>query len=37
MKEDELFDRSAYPLHPIAVDEYAGFVFVNLADASRDR
>jgi len=29
--EDELFERSAYPLHAVAVDEYAGFVFVSLA------
>ncbi len=31
--EDEGFDRSEYPLHPIAVGEYAGFLFVNLAEA----
>jgi Rieske 2Fe-2S family protein len=31
--EDERFERDAYPLHPIAVDSYAGFVFVNLSDA----
>jgi Rieske 2Fe-2S family protein len=30
VKEDELFDRSAFPLHPIHVDSYAGFLFVNL-------
>jgi len=35
VRENELFDRSSYPLHPIAVDEYAGFVFVNLADRPR--
>ena len=35
VQENELFDRSSYPLHPIAVDEYAGFVFVNLADRPR--
>jgi glycine betaine catabolism A len=35
VKEDERFDRSSYPLHPIGVDEYAGFVFVNLADRPR--
>jgi Rieske 2Fe-2S family protein len=31
VKEDELFDRSAFPLHPVHVDSYAGFLFVNLA------
>ena len=35
VQEDELFDRSSYPLHPIGVDEYAGFVFVNLAERPR--
>ena len=35
VQENELFDRSSYPLHPVAVDEYAGFVFVNLADRPR--
>jgi glycine betaine catabolism A len=30
VREDELFDRSDYPLHPILVDQYAGFLFVNL-------
>jgi len=30
VKEDELFDRSAFPLHPVHVDSYAGFLFVNL-------
>ncbi len=29
--EDERFDRSCYPLYDVAVDQYAGFVFVNLA------
>jgi Rieske 2Fe-2S family protein len=28
--EDDAFDRSDYPLHDFAVDEYAGFLFVNL-------
>jgi Rieske 2Fe-2S family protein len=28
--EDELFERSDYPLHAVAVDEYAGFVLVSL-------
>jgi Rieske 2Fe-2S family protein len=31
VQEDERFERSDYPLHGIAVDEYAGFVFVSLA------
>ncbi|HSJ50772.1 MAG TPA: aromatic ring-hydroxylating dioxygenase subunit alpha [Actinomycetota bacterium] len=35
VKEDELFERSAYPLHRFAVGEYAGFVFVNLAPDPR--
>ncbi|MEA2555510.1 MAG: glycine betaine catabolism [Actinomycetota bacterium] len=30
VSEDEFFDRSQYPLHRIAVDSYAGFVFVNM-------
>ena len=30
VKEDESFDRSKYPLHPVAVGEYAGFLFANL-------
>jgi phenylpropionate dioxygenase-like ring-hydroxylating dioxygenase large terminal subunit len=30
VKEDELFDRAAFPLHPVHVDGYAGFLFVNL-------
>jgi phenylpropionate dioxygenase-like ring-hydroxylating dioxygenase large terminal subunit len=34
--EDELFDRSDYPLHAIAVAAYAGFLFVNLADDPGD-
>ena len=36
VQEDELFDRGQYPLHGFPVDEYAGFLFANLA-ASRDR
>ena len=35
VQEDELFDRSAYPLHGFAVDEYAGFLFVNLGREPR--
>jgi Rieske 2Fe-2S family protein len=31
--EDELFDRADYPLHGIAVEAYAGFLFVNLSSA----
>jgi Rieske 2Fe-2S family protein len=30
--EDEGFDRASYPLHTIGVGDYAGFLFVNLAD-----
>jgi Rieske 2Fe-2S family protein len=30
VKENELFDRSRYPLHRFHVASYAGFVFVNL-------
>jgi glycine betaine catabolism A len=30
--EDEEFERADYPLHRIAVGEYAGFLFVSLAD-----
>jgi len=33
--ETEFFDRTQYPLHGFAVDEYAGFVFVNLAAEPR--
>ena len=35
VKEDEAFDRSTYPLHAIAVEAYAGFLFVNLAEKQR--
>jgi len=35
VKEDEHFDRAAFPLHPIHVDSYAGFLFVNLATEPR--
>ena len=35
VSESEFFDRDAYPLHGFAVDEYAGFVFVNLAESPR--
>jgi glycine betaine catabolism A len=31
VKEDEHFDRSEHPLHGFSVEEYAGFVFVNLS------
>ena len=31
VKEDERFNRADYPLHGVGVDEYAGFVFVNLS------
>jgi len=30
VREDEHFDRSSYPLYDIAVDSYAGFLFVNM-------
>ena len=30
VREDEHFDRSDYPLYDIAVDTYAGFLFVNM-------
>ena len=33
--EDEGFDRSAYPLHPIAVAAYGGFLFVNMAETPK--
>ncbi len=35
VKEDELFDRSGYPLCGFTVDEYAGFLFVNLSAEPR--
>lgn len=35
VREDELFDRSRYPLFGFAVQEYAGFLFVNLAPEPR--
>jgi Rieske 2Fe-2S family protein len=31
--QDETFDRADYPLHHIAVEAYAGFIFVNMGDA----
>jgi len=33
--EDEEFERDDYPLHPIAVGEHGGFLFVSLADEPR--
>jgi len=30
VQEDEYFDRSKHPLHEVAVDTYAGFMFVNM-------
>jgi Rieske 2Fe-2S family protein len=30
--EDEGFERGDYPLHPIAAEAYAGFLFVNLSE-----
>jgi len=35
VKEDELFDRSDYPLHPVTIGEYAGFLFANLSTDPR--
>ena len=35
VKEDELFDRSDYPLHPVTIGEYAGFLFANLSPEPR--
>jgi Rieske 2Fe-2S family protein len=35
VQEDEHFDRSEYPLHSVAVDSYAGFLFANLATEPR--
>lgn len=35
VQEDELFERADYPLNAIAVDAYAGFLFVNLAESPR--
>ena len=31
VKENERFDRSGFPLHGFAVEEFAGFIFVNLS------
>ena len=33
--EDEQFERDDYPLHPIGVGEYAGFLFISLAEQPR--
>jgi glycine betaine catabolism A len=30
IQEDEYFDRSRHPLHEVAIDAYAGFIFVNM-------
>jgi Rieske 2Fe-2S family protein len=35
VKQDEYLDRALYPLHAFAVDQYAGFLFVNLAREPR--
>lgn len=35
VKEDEYFDRSRFPLHPVHVDSYAGFLFVNMSAEPR--
>lgn len=34
VKEDEHFDRSAHPLYGIAVDDYAGFLFLNMTQGT---
>jgi Rieske 2Fe-2S family protein len=35
VKEDEFFDRSEHPLYGIAVDSYAGFLFLNMSKEPR--
>jgi Rieske 2Fe-2S family protein len=35
VKEDEYFDRSDYPLYDITVEDYEGFVFVNMSQQPR--
>jgi Rieske 2Fe-2S family protein len=35
VKENELFDRSEHPLYGIAVDSYAGFLFLNMSKEPR--
>jgi glycine betaine catabolism A len=35
VKEDEYFDRSEHPLYGIAVDSYAGFIFLNMSREPR--
>ena len=35
VREDEHFDRSQHPLYGVAVDDYAGFLFVNLSRTPR--
>ncbi len=35
VKEDEFFDRSEHPLYGIAVDSYAGFLFLNMSREPR--
>ena len=35
VQEDEYFDRSKFPLHGIAVEDYAGFLFVNMSPEPR--
>ncbi|CAN5494460.1 aromatic ring-hydroxylating dioxygenase subunit alpha [soil metagenome] len=34
--EDELFERADHPLHGVAAETYAGFLFVNLAESPED-
>ena len=35
VKEDEFFDRAEHPLYGIAVDSYAGFLFLNMSKEPR--
>ena len=37
VKEDELFERSDHPLYDIAIDHYAGFMFVNMTTGGPKR
>jgi Rieske 2Fe-2S family protein len=37
VKEDEHFDRSDHPLYDIAIDDYAGFMFVNMTTGGPTR
>ena len=37
VQEDEYFDRSKHPLHEVAIDTYAGFIFVNMTLGGPER